>query len=129
MNIEISKEGVVTKDGEIIGQIQDGVCLLKKKIGPTVKAAINSENDEKLKFVVEGSDSEEDESGDGAVGPIGDAGGAGVLGPDDSGARGPSGPEDAPAASPHDPMPERDPILGAKCPKLIAWKLRQKGGK
>ena len=114
MNIEISKEGVVTKDGEIIGQIQDGVCLLKKKIGPTVKAAINSENDEKLKFVVEGSDSEEDESGEDG---------------DDTGASGSETPPTPPAAAPHDPMPERDPILGAKCPKLIAWKLRQKGGK
>lgn len=39
MQIEI-KEGIVTNDGAEIGAIQDGICYLKKAIGPTVKGAI-----------------------------------------------------------------------------------------
>ena len=43
MNIEI-KNGVVTKDGDEIGVIQDSICHLTEKVGPTVKGAIRKES-------------------------------------------------------------------------------------
>lgn len=52
MNIEINN-GVVTKDGEVIGTIQDGTCHLLAKVGPTVKGAIKKASDiDGLAFVV-----------------------------------------------------------------------------
>ena len=117
MNIEI-ENGAVTKDGELIGTIQDGTCYLTREIGPTVKAAINSENDAKLKFEV----------GAPPQVPSGEDGDA----PEGGGInQAPAAPSPAPSfiESPHDPRPERNPYLGDKCPRLIAWTARQKGGK
>ena len=52
MNIEI-KNGVVTKDGDEIGVIQDSICHLSEKVGPTVKGAIRKESGiENLTFSV-----------------------------------------------------------------------------
>lgn len=52
MNIEI-KNGVVTKDGHEIGVIQDSICHLTEKVGPTVKGAIRKESGiENLTFSV-----------------------------------------------------------------------------
>ena len=43
MNIEIIS-GVVLKDGDQIGVIQDSICHLTEKVGPTVKGAIRKES-------------------------------------------------------------------------------------
>lgn len=51
MNIEI-KNGVVTKDGDEIGVIQDSTCYLTEKVGPTVKGAIKKTAGVELSFVV-----------------------------------------------------------------------------
>lgn len=52
MNIEINN-GVVTKDGEEIGMIQDETCHLLAKVGPTVKGAIKKASGiDGLAFVV-----------------------------------------------------------------------------
>lgn len=51
MNIEI-KNGVVTKDGDEIGVIQDSTCYLTEKVGPTVKGAIKKAAGVDLSFVV-----------------------------------------------------------------------------
>ncbi len=60
MNIEINN-GVVTKDGEEIGMIQDGTCHLLAKVGPTVKGAIKKASGiEKLAFVVGEAEDEGD---------------------------------------------------------------------
>lgn len=153
MNIEIT-DGVVTRDGEVLGTIKDGTCYLKKEVAPSVKGTINSENDAKLKYVVGEPPADGPSGPTGNVGPVGTPG---EPGPDDSANKGPAGatgsdgipgPTDsppgepgpasatpppvapAPVASNADPMPPRDPVLGSKCPKLIAWKARQqKGGK
>lgn len=63
MNIEINN-GVVTKDGEEIGTIQDGTCHLLAKVGPTVKGAIKKASGiDGLAFVVgEAEDSASRES-------------------------------------------------------------------
>lgn len=52
MNIEI-KNGVVTKDGDEIGIIQDSTCHLTAKVGPTVKGAIKKVAGIELAFVVD----------------------------------------------------------------------------
>lgn len=66
MNIEI-KNGVVTKDGDEIGVIQDSTCYLTDKVGPTVKGAIKKTAGVELSFVVgnapEITDEEEDSDG------------------------------------------------------------------
>ena len=51
MNIEI-KNGVVTKDGDEIGVIQDSTCYLTAQVGPTVKGAIKKAAGVELSFVV-----------------------------------------------------------------------------
>jgi len=51
MNIEI-KNGVVTKDGDEIGVIQDSTCYLTAQVGPTVKGAIKKTAGVELAFVV-----------------------------------------------------------------------------
>lgn len=52
MYIEINN-GVVTKDGDEIGTIQDGTCHLLAKVGPTVKGAIKKASGiDGLAFVV-----------------------------------------------------------------------------
>lgn len=50
MNIEI-KNGVVTKDGDEIGVIQDSTCYLTAQVGPTVKGAIKKTAGVELSFV------------------------------------------------------------------------------
>lgn len=66
MNIEINN-GVVTKDGDEIGVIQDSTCYLTEKVGPTVKGAIKKAAGVELSFVVgnapEITDEEEDSDG------------------------------------------------------------------
>lgn len=66
MNIEI-KNGVVTKDGDEIGVIQDSTCYLTAQVGPTVKGAIKKTAGVELSFVVgnapEITDEEEDSDG------------------------------------------------------------------
>lgn len=66
MNIEI-KNGVVTKDGDEIGVIQDSTCYLTEKVGPTVKGAIKKTAGVELSFVVgnapETTEEEEDSDG------------------------------------------------------------------
>lgn len=66
MNIEI-KNGVVTKDGDEIGVIQDSTCYLTAQVGPTVKGAIKKAAGVELSFVVgnapEITDEEEDSDG------------------------------------------------------------------
>jgi hypothetical protein len=60
MNIEINN-GVVTKDGEEIGMIQDGTCHLLAKVGPTVKGAIKKASGiDGLAFVVGEAEDEGD---------------------------------------------------------------------
>ena len=51
MNIEI-KNGIVTKDGDEIGVIQDSTCYLTTQVGPTVKGAIKKAAGVELSFVV-----------------------------------------------------------------------------
>lgn len=51
MHIEINN-GVVTKDGDEIGVIQDSTCYLTEKVGPTVKGAIKKTAGVELSFVV-----------------------------------------------------------------------------
>jgi len=51
MNIEI-KNGLVTKDGDEIGVIQDSTCYLTAQVGPTVKGAIKKTAGVELSFVV-----------------------------------------------------------------------------
>lgn len=51
MNIEI-KNGVVTKDGDEIGVLQDSTCYLTAQVGPTVKGAIKKTAGVELSFVV-----------------------------------------------------------------------------
>jgi hypothetical protein len=64
MNIEI-KNGVVTKDGDEIGVIQDSTCYLKDKIGPVVKGTIRKESGlPELTFVVGNAPNENDTEGD-----------------------------------------------------------------
>lgn len=66
MHIEINN-GVVTKDGDEIGVIQDSTCYLTEKVGPTVKGAIKKAAGVELSFVVgnapEITDEEEDSDG------------------------------------------------------------------
>lgn len=66
MHIE-SNNGVVTKDGDEIGVIQDSTCYLTEKVGPTVKGAIKKAAGVELSFVVgnapEITDEEEDSDG------------------------------------------------------------------
>lgn len=66
MNIEINN-GVVTKDGDEIGVIQDSTCYLTAQVGPTVKGAIKKTAGVELSFVVgnapEITDEEEDSDG------------------------------------------------------------------
>jgi len=66
MNIEINN-GVVTKDGDEIGVIQDSTCYLTAQVGPTVKGAIKKTAGVELSFVVgdapETTDEEEDSDG------------------------------------------------------------------
>jgi hypothetical protein len=60
MNIEINN-GIVTKDGEEIGMIQDGTCHLLAKVGPTVKGAIKKASGiDGLAFVVGEAEDEGD---------------------------------------------------------------------
>ncbi len=110
MKIEI-KDGVVTNDGAELGIIQDGICHLTQKCAPIVKGEIRkAAGNAELKFIV-GEAPDTDEIPD---------------------ALPPSEPPPAPVVenNPADPKPARDPILGAKCPKLLAWQARnQKGGK
>lgn len=51
MHIEINN-GVVTKDGDEIGVIQDSTCYLTAQVGPTVKGAIKKAAGVELSFVV-----------------------------------------------------------------------------
>lgn len=51
MHIEINN-GVVTKDGDEIGVIQDSTCYLTAQVGPTVKGAIKKTAGVELSFVV-----------------------------------------------------------------------------
>lgn len=66
MHIEINN-GVVTKDGDEIGVIQDSTCYLTAQVGPTVKGAIKKAAGVELSFVVgnapEITDEEEDSDG------------------------------------------------------------------
>lgn len=68
MNIEI-KNGVVTKDGDEIGVIQDSTCYLTAQVGPTVKGAIKKTAGVELSFVVgnapDAPDAPEEEDSDG----------------------------------------------------------------
>jgi hypothetical protein len=60
MNIEINN-GIVTKDDEEIGMIQDGTCHLLAKVGPTVKGAIKKASGiDGLAFVVGEAEDEGD---------------------------------------------------------------------
>jgi hypothetical protein len=64
MNIEI-KNGVVTKDGDEIGVIQDSTCYLTAQVGPTVKGAIKKTAGVELSFVVGNApDAPEEEDSD-----------------------------------------------------------------
>jgi hypothetical protein len=61
MKIEI-KSGVVTNDGDEIGIIQDSICYLTVKVGPTVKGAIRKESGiVDLQFIVGDAPEKEDE--------------------------------------------------------------------
>lgn len=51
MNITI-KSGIVSKDGEEIGQIVGDECISFRVIGPTVKAAINKAHGSKLRHSI-----------------------------------------------------------------------------
>jgi hypothetical protein len=107
---------IVSKDGEEIGKIEGNVCSLLKAVGPTVKSAASAAHGSKLSFVVLDAEdgAGEDEGAEGESGPVGTPGDAGPPGP---------------VSAPTYPKPERDPINGDKCPRLIAWKAAQKGGK
>lgn len=60
MKIEIIN-GVVLKDGAEIGVIEDSICRLKNKVGPTVKGAIRRESVlSELTFIVGNAPDEED---------------------------------------------------------------------
>lgn len=68
MKIEIIN-GVVLKDGEEIGVIEDSVCRLKSKVGPTVKGSIRRESVlPELTFIVGSAPDGEDEEDKGQIG-------------------------------------------------------------
>lgn len=99
---------ILSKDGEDIGKIENNVCSLLKAVGPTVKSAASAAHGSKLTFVVlDAEGAGDDEGEEGESGPVGIPGDAGPPGP---------------VSTPAYPKPERDPINGDKCPKLIAWK-------
>lgn len=120
MKIEII-EGTVKNDGETIGTIKDGVCITDLELSPPVKGAINKEHGSKLTFVIQPPEQQ------GATGPEGDP--PGMVGQGASDTTGEPAAPQAPVIIPAIPKPERDPILGNKCPKFIAWQAAQKGGK
>lgn len=131
MNITI-KNKIVSNDGTELGKIEGDTCSLLQPVGPAIKAGISKAHGSKLKFaLVEAPSGLEGEDG-----PVGSAGMPGIPGPSDA----PQGVEGVPGH--HEPderdepvhahtvgKPERNPLLGDKCPKLIAWKSAQKGGK
>ena len=63
MHIEINN-GVVTKDGDEIGVIQDSTCYLTAQVGPTVKGAIKKAAGVELSFVVGNAPETTDEAED-----------------------------------------------------------------
>ena len=116
MKIEINN-GVVTNDGAELGIIQDGTCHLTMQCAPIIKGEIRKvAGNLELKFLVgEAPDTE-----DVTTIPDGNEGTAPIPAP----------PTVSTVSSPpDDPKPARDPLKGDKCPNLIAWKARQKGGK
>lgn len=60
MNITI-KSGIVSKDGEEIGQIVGDECISFRVIGPTVKAAINKAHGSKLRHTIKDQDNEQNQ--------------------------------------------------------------------
>ena len=60
MNITI-KSGIVSKDGEEIGQIVGDECISFRIIGPTVKAAINKAHGSKLRHTIKDQDNEQNQ--------------------------------------------------------------------
>jgi hypothetical protein len=120
MNITI-KNKIVSNDGAEIGQIVGDTCHLLQPVGPAIKSGISKAHGSKLKFeiVSPGNTGEPGEPGpDGSTGNIGEPG---HHEPDE---------RNEPSRS-HEVAgkPERNPILGEKCPKFIAWKSAQKGDK
>jgi len=60
MNITI-KSGIVSKDGEEIGQIVGDECISFRVIGPTVKSAINKAHGSKLRHTIKDQDNEQNQ--------------------------------------------------------------------
>ncbi|MDQ5945511.1 MAG: hypothetical protein QG619_933 [Pseudomonadota bacterium] len=60
MNITITS-GIVSKDGEEIGQIVGDECISFRVIGPTVKAAINKAHGSKLRHTIKDQDNEQNQ--------------------------------------------------------------------
>ena len=60
MNITITS-GIVSKDGEEIGQIVGDECISFRIIGPTVKAAINKAHGSKLRHTIKDQDNEQNQ--------------------------------------------------------------------
>ena len=60
MNITITS-GIVSKDGEEIGQIVGDECISFRIIGPTVKAAINKAHGSKLRHTSKDQDNEQNQ--------------------------------------------------------------------
>jgi len=60
MNITITS-GIVSKDGEEIGQIVGDECISFRVIGPTVKSAINKAHGSKLRHTIKDQDNEQNQ--------------------------------------------------------------------
>lgn len=103
MNITITPEGVVSKDGEVIAGIKDGICASTKTLAPTVKAAVKRTAGIGLKFEV--YTVEEDEPQAPAATP--------PPAPDKPAAKAP------PASIP--PAPPQNPAMGDKTPAYVEW--------
>lgn len=99
MNIEIKNE-VVFKDGEQIGIIAGSECTLTAKVGPTVKAAINSAYGSKLTY---------------RVGEAPDVGDEPELEPKETGIEAKLKAGEIPSP------PEKHPAMGDKTPAFVAW--------
>lgn len=122
MNITI-KNKIVSNDGIELGKIEGDTCSLLQPVGPAIKAGISKAHGSKLKFALV-----EAPSGlEGKDGPVGSDGIPGNPGPSvEDGAL--TDEFASPSLASLAGKPERNPLLGDKCPKLIAWKSAQKKG-
>lgn len=113
MKISITPDGAVLKDGEEIGNIVGGKCVLYKRPGPTIYKAIkDAADDQALTFDILPENPPPLSSGTGVVdGQQGEAA-PGTL---------------HPSAAPLTPEPRQSPALGDKDPAWQRWFIENHG--